>query len=97
VNLQPNRGFALFPFVPHFPPGSGFASARRLTPLKLALQCQCQRELAEKGLSPQAGALGHRNRESMKLAEFERRLRQRGCAWYREGAAHSIWFNPTLH
>jgi hypothetical protein len=52
VNLRPNRGFALFPFVPHFPPGSGFASARRLTPLKLALQCQ--RELAEKGLSPQA-------------------------------------------
>ena len=33
----------------------------------------------------------------MKLAELERHLRQHGCAWYREGAAHSIWFDPTLH
>jgi hypothetical protein len=33
----------------------------------------------------------------MKLAELERHLRQHGCALYREGAAHSIWFNPALH
>ncbi len=33
----------------------------------------------------------------MKLAELERHLRQHGCVLYREGAAHSIWFNPSLH
>jgi len=33
----------------------------------------------------------------MKLAELERHLRHHGCALYREGAAHSIWFNPASH
>jgi hypothetical protein len=33
----------------------------------------------------------------MKLAELERHLRLHGCVLYREGAAHSIWFNPALH
>jgi mRNA interferase HicA len=33
----------------------------------------------------------------MKLAELERHLRHHGCALYREGAAHSIWFNPALN
>jgi hypothetical protein len=33
----------------------------------------------------------------MKLAELERHLRFHGCALYREGAAHSIWFNPASH
>ena len=33
----------------------------------------------------------------MKLAELERHLRHHGCVLYREGAAHSIWFNPPLH
>ena len=33
----------------------------------------------------------------MKLAELERHLRHQGCVLYREGGAHSIWFNPTLH
>jgi hypothetical protein len=33
----------------------------------------------------------------MKLAELERPRRQHGCAWYREGATHSIWINPPLH
>jgi predicted RNA binding protein YcfA (HicA-like mRNA interferase family) len=33
----------------------------------------------------------------MKLAELERYLRLHGCVFYREGAAHSIWFNPALH
>jgi hypothetical protein len=31
----------------------------------------------------------------MKLAELERHLRHHACALYREGAAHSIWFNPA--
>jgi len=33
----------------------------------------------------------------MKLAELERHLRHHGCALYREGATHSIWFNPALN
>jgi predicted RNA binding protein YcfA (HicA-like mRNA interferase family) len=33
----------------------------------------------------------------MKLAELERHLRLHGRVLYREGAAHSIWFNPVLH
>jgi predicted dithiol-disulfide oxidoreductase (DUF899 family) len=33
----------------------------------------------------------------MKLAELERHLRHQGCVLYREGGAHSIWFNPILH
>ena len=33
----------------------------------------------------------------MKLAELERHLRPYGCVLYREGGAHSIWFNPTLN
>jgi predicted RNA binding protein YcfA (HicA-like mRNA interferase family) len=33
----------------------------------------------------------------MKLAELERHLRHQGCVLYREGGAHSIWLNPTLH
>jgi mRNA interferase HicA len=33
----------------------------------------------------------------MKLAELERHLRHQDCVLYREGGAHSIWFNPTLH
>jgi mRNA interferase HicA len=33
----------------------------------------------------------------MKLADLERHLRLHGCVLYREGAAHSIWFNPTSH
>jgi mRNA interferase HicA len=33
----------------------------------------------------------------MKLPELERHLRHHGCALYREGAAHSIWFNPALN
>jgi mRNA interferase HicA len=28
---------------------------------------------------------------------MERHLRLHGCVLYREGAAHSIWFNPALH
>jgi len=31
----------------------------------------------------------------MKLAELERHLRHQGCVLYREGGAHSIWFNPA--
>lgn len=31
----------------------------------------------------------------MKLAELERHLRLHGCVMYREGAAHSIWFNSA--
>jgi len=30
----------------------------------------------------------------MKLADLERHLRQHSCVPYREGGAHSIWFNP---
>ncbi len=30
----------------------------------------------------------------MKLVDLERYLRQQGCALYREGGAHTIWFNP---
>jgi predicted RNA binding protein YcfA (HicA-like mRNA interferase family) len=33
----------------------------------------------------------------MKLAELERHLRHQGCVLYREGGAHSIWFNPALN
>jgi mRNA interferase HicA len=33
----------------------------------------------------------------MKLADLERHLRLHGCVLYREGAAHSIWFNPASH
>ena len=33
----------------------------------------------------------------MKLAELERHLRGQSCVLYREGGAHTIWFNPTLH
>lgn len=33
----------------------------------------------------------------MKLAELERHLRHHGCVLYREGGAHSIWFNPASH
>jgi hypothetical protein len=33
----------------------------------------------------------------MKLADLERPLRLHGCVLYREGAAHSICFNPSLH
>ena len=32
----------------------------------------------------------------MKLAELERHLRRHGCALYREGAAHNIWFKPCV-
>ena len=31
----------------------------------------------------------------MKLADLERHLRGQGCAFYQEGGAHSIWFNPA--
>ncbi len=31
----------------------------------------------------------------MKLAELERHLRQQGCAFYREGGAHTVWLNPA--
>ena len=31
----------------------------------------------------------------MKLVELERHLRRHGCTFYREGGAHSIWFNPA--
>jgi mRNA interferase HicA len=30
----------------------------------------------------------------MKLAELERHLRQQGCAFLREGSAHTVWLNP---
>jgi len=30
----------------------------------------------------------------MKLPELERHLRQQGCAFLREGGAHSVWLNP---
>lgn len=31
----------------------------------------------------------------MKLAGLERHLRQHGCAFYREGGAHSVWINTA--
>ncbi len=31
----------------------------------------------------------------MKRHDLERRLRQAGCFLKREGAAHSLWTNPT--
>ncbi len=31
----------------------------------------------------------------MKRADLERHLRRNGCEFYREGGAHSIWFNPA--
>ena len=31
----------------------------------------------------------------MKLADLERHLRRSACVFYREGGAHSIWFNPA--
>lgn len=31
----------------------------------------------------------------MKLADAERHLRRHGCVLDREGAAHSIWSNPS--
>jgi len=30
----------------------------------------------------------------MKLADLERHLRQQGCAFLREGSAHTVWLNP---
>jgi predicted RNA binding protein YcfA (HicA-like mRNA interferase family) len=30
----------------------------------------------------------------MKLQDLERHLRNNGCEFYREGGAHSIWWNP---
>jgi mRNA interferase HicA len=33
----------------------------------------------------------------MKLAEFGTPSARTRCLLYREGAAHSIWFNPPLH
>ena len=30
----------------------------------------------------------------MKLADLERHLRREGCAFLREGGAHSVWLNP---
>jgi mRNA interferase HicA len=32
----------------------------------------------------------------MKLAELERHLRQHGCSFLREGAAHTVWLNPRV-
>jgi predicted RNA binding protein YcfA (HicA-like mRNA interferase family) len=32
----------------------------------------------------------------MRLRDLERHLRQHGCAFYREGGAHSVWLNPGL-
>jgi hypothetical protein len=31
----------------------------------------------------------------VKLADLERHLRQHGCAFFREGSAHTIWRNPS--
>ena len=31
----------------------------------------------------------------MKLADLERHLRRHGCAFYREGGAHTVWINPA--
>jgi len=33
----------------------------------------------------------------MKLADLERHLREQGCVLYREGGAHTVWFNPRCH
>jgi mRNA interferase HicA len=32
----------------------------------------------------------------MKLAELERHLREQGCVFLREGAAHTVWLNPQV-
>ena len=31
----------------------------------------------------------------MKLRDLERHPRGRGCVFYREGGAHSVWLNPA--
>jgi len=31
----------------------------------------------------------------MKLRDRERHLRAQGCVFYREGGAHTVWFNPA--
>jgi len=31
----------------------------------------------------------------MKLADLERHLREHGCALYRQGGSHAIWWKPT--
>jgi len=31
----------------------------------------------------------------VKLADLERHLREHGCALYREGPRHAVWWNPT--
>ena len=31
----------------------------------------------------------------MKLADLERHLHAHGCALYREGSRHSVWWNPA--
>lgn len=31
----------------------------------------------------------------MKLADLERHLREHGCALYRQGGSHAIWWKPS--
>jgi mRNA interferase HicA len=31
----------------------------------------------------------------VKLSDLEKHLRQHGCQLYREGAKHSVWWNPA--
>jgi predicted RNA binding protein YcfA (HicA-like mRNA interferase family) len=31
----------------------------------------------------------------MKLRDLERHLRERGCVFFREGGAHTVWLNPS--
>jgi hypothetical protein len=31
----------------------------------------------------------------VKLADLERHLRAHGCALYREGSRHAVWWNPA--
>lgn len=31
----------------------------------------------------------------MKLRDLEQHLRERGCVSFREGGAHTVWFNPA--
>jgi mRNA interferase HicA len=31
----------------------------------------------------------------MKLGDLERHLRARGCVFFREGGAHTVWLNPA--
>jgi mRNA interferase HicA len=31
----------------------------------------------------------------MKLRDLERHLREQGCIFFREGGAHTVWFNPS--